>query len=211
MSNPLSWKQALSNKSFRILLIVSGLAGLLIITFLPYFFNEILLPKPGTVLNDPILNLLQPKDWSWVIFSLIYFTALLTLFYNFSNPYTILLGIESYICINLIRIVALYFVTLEPPQGIIPLIDPLITKAVYGNVVYLKDLFFSGHVSTLFLLFLIEVNKPRKTFILGATIVVGFLILWQHVHYTLDVLCAPFFSWITYSTIKKLHSAYLKK
>ncbi|MBK5278069.1 MAG: hypothetical protein JJE09_04310 [Bacteroidia bacterium] len=211
MSKPLSWKQALSNKSFRIHLIAAGFVGILIILFLPYFFNEILLPKPGLLLNDFILSLLEPKDWSWVIFGLIYFTLLLTIYFNYSKPHAILLGIESYIGINLVRIVTLYFVTLEPPQGIIPLIDPLITKAAYGNVVYLKDLFFSGHVSTLFLLFLIEENKLRKIFILSASILVGFLILWQHVHYTIDVLSAPLFAGIIYSIIRKFHSAYLIK
>lgn len=210
MSNRLSWKEALSKKHFRIHLIASGFAGVLIIAFLPYFFTEILLSKPGAVLNDYILNQLEPKDWSWVIFGIIYLSVLITLLFNFSNPYIILLGIECYIGINLIRICTLYFVTLEPPQGIIPLTDPLITKIAYGNVVYLKDLFFSGHVSTLFLLFLIEENKHRKIFLLTSTFVVAFLILWQHVHYSIDVLSAPLFAWAVYSIFMKFIPVFYK-
>jgi hypothetical protein len=128
MSKYLSWKELLSKKSFRIHLILSGFVGIALISFLPYFFTEILLPKSGVILNDYILNLLEPKDCSWVIFGIIYSSVLVTILFNISNAYTILLGIECYIGINLFRIVTLYVVTLEPPQGIIPLIDPLVTK-----------------------------------------------------------------------------------
>jgi hypothetical protein len=204
MSNHLSWYELLRKKSFRIHLILSGFAGLALISFLPYFFTEILQPKPGVILNDYILNLLEPKDWSWVIFGIIYSCVMATMLFNFSNGYTILLGIECYIGINLLRIFTLYVVTLEPPQGIIPLIDPLVTKFAYGNVVFLKDLFFSGHVSTLFLLFLLEENKTRKTLLLTSTCIVAFLILWQHVHYTIDVLSAPLFAWAVYSFVTKI-------
>ncbi len=203
MSNHLSWNELLRKRSFRIHLILSGFVGIALISFLPYFFTEILQPKPGVVLNDYILNLLEPKDWSWVIFGIIYSSVLVTILFNIANGYTILLGIECYIGINLFRIFTLYVVTLEPPQGIIPLIDPLVTKIAYGNVVYLKDLFFSGHVSTLFLLYLLEENKARKLFILTSTFVVAFLILWQHVHYTIDVLSAPFFAWAVHSFVTK--------
>ena len=211
MSNRISWKEALSKKHFRIHLLVSGFAGALIILFLPYFFIEILLSKPGYTLNDYILNQLAPKDFSWIIFGLIYLSVLITLFFNYSNPYTILLGIECYLGINLVRIVSLYMITLEPPHDIIPLIDPLITKIAYGNTVYLKDLFFSGHVSTLFLLFLIEEDKVRKLFLLATTISVGLLILWQHVHYSIDVLSAPLFAWAIYTIIKKFHTSHFQK
>ena len=128
-----------------------------------------------------MLNQLAPKDWSWLIFGFIYASVLLTLFSNYSKPFIILLGIESYIAINLVRMITLYFITLEPPQDIIPLTDPLITKIVYDDVVYLKDLFFSGHVSTLFLLFLIEENKLRKSILLTSTIIIAFLMLRQFV------------------------------
>ncbi len=206
MSNEPSWKQALSQKSFRVHLLVSSVASVFLISFIPYFFNTILLPKPGILLNDFVLNQLAPKDWSWIIFSFIYASVLLTVISNYSKPFIIILGFESYIAINLIRMITLYFITLEPPQDIIPLTDPLITKIVYDDVVYLKDLFFSGHVSTLFLLFLIEENKLRKFILLTSTIAVAFLIIWQHVHYSVDVLFAPVIAWAIYSLIRKVQA-----
>ena len=206
-----SWQQALSQKSFRLHLFISAIGAVFLISFLPYFFNAILLPKPGVYLNDIILNQLEPKDWSWIIFGIIYASIMLTALYNYSKPYVILLGIESYIGLNLVRMLTLYSVTLEPPQGIIPLIDPVITKIAYGNVVYLKDLFFSGHVATLFLLFLIEENKVRSTILLAATIMVAFLILWQHVHYSVDVLLAPIFTLAIHFVITKIHAHHFSK
>ena len=211
MSKNLSWKEALSQKNFQIHLFISGFAAVLLVLFIPYFLNKILLQKPGILLHDFILNQLEPKDWSWIIFGLIYSSVLLTVLFNYSKPYLILLGIETYITINLIRIITMYCVTLEPPLASIPLTDPLITKIAYGNVVYLKDLFFSGHVSTLFLLFLIAENKLLKIFLLTSTIVVAFLILWQHVHYSVDVLSAPVFAWIAFYMIKKVNSRHFSK
>lgn len=206
MSNEGNWQKAIRQKRFRLHLLVTGLGAVSLVLFLPYFFNVILLPKPGVVLNDFILNQLEPKDWSWIIFGLIYISLLLTVLFNYKKPYTILLGIESYVTINLIRMITLYAVTLEPPHGIIPLIDPVITKIAYGSVVYLKDLFFSGHVSTLFLLFLIEENRIRKSILLVATMLVAFLILWQHVHYSVDVFFAPVFTLLVYYAFRKIHA-----
>ena len=196
----------MSQKHFRSHLFVSGLAVIFIIWFIPYFFNQILLPKPGILLNDFVLKQSEPRDWSWIIFGLIYSSVLLTLTFNYWKPFIILLGIETYVAINLIRMITLYLVTLEPPLDIIPLIDPVITKIAYGNAVYLKDLFFSGHVSTLFLLFLLELNVWRRIILMASTIVVAFFILWQHVHYTVDVLFAPFFAWVIFYLVQKIHT-----
>jgi hypothetical protein len=206
MSDAASWKLVLSDKRFQIHLIISGVSAIFLISFLPYFFNDILFSRPGILLNDIVLNQLEPRNWSWFIFGIIYMSVLLTVFSNYSKPFIILLGIESYIALNLVRLVTLYLVTLSPPRDIIPLIDPVITKIAYGDHVYLKDLFFSGHVSTLFLLFLIEKKKLTKIFLLTSTLAVAFLILWQHVHYTVDVLLAPLFSWAIYYVIKKIHA-----
>jgi hypothetical protein len=201
-----SWSYAISRKNVRVHLLISVIGAVLLVSFLPYFFNEVLLTKPGVVLNDFILNQFVPKDWSWIIFGLIYGSLLLTVLASYSKPYVILLGIECYLAINFIRTITLFTVTLEPPSGIIPLIDPVITKLAYGDVIYLKDLFFSGHVSTLFLLFLIEGNRVRKIVLLTATSVVALLILWQHVHYSIDVFLAPVFVWVVHYVLRKIHA-----
>jgi len=96
----------------------------------------------------------------------------------------------------LTRVTTISLIPLEPPIGHIPLIDPL-TSITYGgsNIHITKDLFFSGHTSNLFMFFLCLQKKRDKQFALLATIIVGFLVLVQHVHYSVDVAGAFLFTY----------------
>jgi hypothetical protein len=82
----------------------------------------------------------------------------------------------------------------------VPLQDPFIGHFFYSNTVITKDLFFSGHVSTLFLIFLVNPIPQLRSFFFFSTILLAILILIQHVHYTVDVLAAPLFAWISFKT-----------
>ena len=95
-------------------------------------------------------------------------------------------------------------VPLDPPDGLIRLNDPL-TSMVYGgkDKFMPKDLFFSGHTSNMFLMCLCLTKKTDKYLAFIATIAVGILVLVQHVHYTIDVLAAFFFTYIIYRVSKK--------
>jgi membrane-associated phospholipid phosphatase len=81
------------------------------------------------------------------------------------------------------------------------LTDPL-TGVFYGNSVITKDLFFSGHTATLTLIFLCLKKRNDRIIACVATVVVGFLVLVQHVHYTIDVLAAPIFAYAFYRLCK---------
>jgi membrane-associated phospholipid phosphatase len=67
-----------------------------------------------------------------------------------------------------------------------------------------KDLFFSGHTSSVFLLFLTIPGRTDKRLALLATAVVAFLLLVQHVHYTLDVLGGLLFAWVAYQVATRI-------
>ncbi|MDM8176234.1 phosphatase PAP2-related protein [Olivibacter sp. 47] len=60
---------------------------------------------------------------------------------------------------------------------------------------YYQRSFFSGHTSTMFLIFLCLPNRVDKLLALIATLLVGSMVLIQHVHYSIDVLAAPLFTW----------------
>jgi hypothetical protein len=78
----------------------------------------------------------------------------------------------------------------------IPRVDPF--AAATTGTTLLKDLFFSGHTATLFLLFLTaRVSMVRLIFLL-CTIATGALLMLQHVHYSVDVAAAPFFAYACY-------------
>jgi hypothetical protein len=204
------WKEALKKRRFTALLVVAFLGLIALGAFLPYFFNEILLPKPGKTLTDPVLNFFTPRDWSIEIFILIYSCVLLSIAFNFHKPRTILLGLQTYVVVNFLRIISLYLFTLEAPEGTIPLNDPLVSAIAYGQEVYVKDLFFSGHISTLCVFIFIEEKKTLKYFILASTVVVSLLLASQRVHYTLDMVAAPVITWIVFQIFNRVNSMLIK-
>jgi len=57
------------------------------------------------------------------------------------------------------------------------------------------DLFFSGHVAGEFIMFLFVQDRRVKGILLTSTILVSVFVLIQHVHYTVDVIAAPFFAY----------------
>jgi membrane-associated phospholipid phosphatase len=93
-----------------------------------------------------------------------------------------------------LRMLTMYLFTFEPPMGIIPLEDPVTAVFYPGGEPFLKDLFFSGHTATLVLFAFAMGPGRQRTALLLAALVVGGLVLVQHVHYTVDVLAAPFFA-----------------
>lgn len=204
------WKEALKNRRFIILLIISLIGLIAFALALPYFFIEILLPKPGVTLTDPILNFFAPKDWSIEIFVLIYLCAIISLTFNFTTPKIILVGLQTYVVVNFMRITSLYLFTLDAPAGIIPLSDPFLTVFAYGQPIYVKDLFFSGHISTLCVFLFIENRRVLKYFILISTLAVAVLLAWQRVHYTLDMVAAPLITWMVYRFFNWANSRFIK-
>ena len=104
-----------------------------------------------------------------------------------------------------LRIVCLYFIPLDPKETIIPLEDPFLGMFFYQGAVITKDLFFSGHVSIMTLLCIAIPFRPLKYIFMLATVLVAILILVQHVHYTIDVITAPFVALMCFSLVTKYH------
>lgn len=115
-----------------------------------------------------------------------------------NNPSIYITYCWTLIFICIARIISISLVPLDPPLGLIPLVDPL-SSVFYGNASITKDLFFSGHTSTMFLIFLCLERKTDKMIALIGTTCVAFLLLVQHIHYTIDIAAAPV---IVYSLYK---------
>lgn len=201
-----TWKDALKSKSFNLYLGLNIIALVGFIIVLPWYFNHIIQPKPGIQLNDWLMNLLPPMDWSNLIFVIIFGAPALFFINNIKNPMAILLSLQCYVIVNYLRIASIYIFTLEAPNGLIPLSDPFLAKVAYGgNAVFVKDLFFSGHTSTLAIIYFIERKKSIKAILLISTIVVGLLLIWQHVHYSIDILGAWIITWLVSKGIEQLN------
>jgi hypothetical protein len=203
---PITWKEAVANRKYVLLMFV-WLVGLVVfVMVLPYFFNNVLLHKPGPRLNDYAFQFLAPRDWSPVIFALVFGAPALFLFANFSSPEKILVIFQCYVVVNFLRILSLYVFTLETPEGIIPLVDPFLEKVAYGgNATFTKDLFFSGHTSTLFIVSLAEKRRGLRIVLILSTILIGLLLVWQRVHYTIDVVGALLVTFAVYRGITALN------
>lgn len=192
-----NWKDALKIPLFRRHVFFTFAATLFLAFFIHRFF-EYIQARSGYILNDPVLNLFTPVDTSAFIFTIMYIAILASLANIMRNPFLFIKGLQAFCMLSFMRICMLYFVPLEPDVSIIPLRDPVVDYLFYNQVLITKDLFFSGHVSTMFLLFLFVRGKQLKAFVFIVTLIVAGLILLQHSHYTIDVVAAPLFAYLSF-------------
>ncbi len=183
------------------MLIYVLISAVVFLIFLASFF-QFIQTKPGAALYDPVLNALPSHDLSIPIFIVIYGMIIATIAMNYSNPHFMLVAMATYCTINYLRIATIYLFTLEPPAGLIFLKDPFVSLIAYDNT-FVKDLFFSGHISTLMVLIYPERRPVFKYIKLSLTLIVAVLLLVQHIHYTIDILAAPIFAYLAYWAVKK--------
>jgi hypothetical protein len=162
--------------------------------------------RPGVQLQDPIFNYLPAHDLSGPIFYILYTALLMGLVFLLPSPDRLVIGFEAYAVFVLLRMITMSLVPLEPPSGLIPLVDPVLSFMYTGKQVN-KDLFFSGHTATMYLLYLmLPAGKYRNIAFVGA-IVMGACLLFQRVHYTVDVIVAPFFAYGALRIVLRLRAA----
>jgi hypothetical protein len=192
-SSSAAWPTAWQQPTFRYRLVLTLALLIGLVANLPRFFAWVQM-RSGVLLPDPLLALLPAHDVSWFTFTIIYLSVGATLAYVLPRPYVLLRLLAAYWLMQASRVVLLALLPLEPPVGLLPLRDPIIDTFIYvaaGPIT--KDLFFSGHTATVMLLAL-ATEGARRRWLLAATAAVGLLVLVQHVHYTYDVLAAPFFA-----------------
>lgn len=196
-----SWSAAWQNAGFKKRFILTFvLTIVLLLSFQPFF--HLIQQRQGATMNDFIVNRIPAKDLSLLIFISIWFTGLLCVISMFKNPRLMLLLLSGYIIVSISRMMSISLFPLEPPADLIPLVDPL-SNQFYGKTYITKDLFYSGHTSTVFLMFLCLEKKWMKWVALLATIIVGIGVLVQHVHYTIDVLAAPVFTYLFFWLVRR--------
>ena len=196
----MSWAEAWARPSFRWQWFATIVALVLLAWSTGRFFSWVQ-SRPGTVWNDPLLSTLTPVDLSVWIFSVLYMAIVGGLFVVSRNPLLLLSVMQSYVLLVLLRMGLMWCVPLEPDSGMILLIDPVVDRFFYSNEVITKDLFFSGHVSILALLGWATPVRGAKLLLAGATLLVAIFLLIQHVHYTADVVVAPFAAWIAWKAV----------
>ena len=192
----LKWSDAWKISSFRWKFWVGMAVFAGILTSLPFFFDAIE-NRNGYIFSDFILELIPARNFSIAVFFLIWSACLLLIVRIYRDPMMMLVTLWAYNCVTLLRMACIGLISLNPPAGLIPLADP-ITNQFYGTHYITHDLFFSGHTTTVFLIFLCLKKKWDRIYALSASIFLGFFLLGQHVHYTIDVLAAPVFTYAAY-------------
>ncbi len=193
----MKWKEFFTIRKTELIITVLFLA---VILFVFPNFLAFVEGRQGVVLADPILELFKPIDLTWLTFGLIYISLIVAIFSFAAKPDILLLALQSYSLLVIFRMMVMYSAPLDAPERMILLNDPLV-QFLGSREVLTKDLFFSGHTATLFLLFLVSDKKRLKIIFLMSTVLVGIAVLLQHVHYTIDVLAAPFFAYSSYKIV----------
>jgi len=198
-----NWQEALNNRTFRKDLTWGILTGLALVVFTYYFFDYIENLPGGVVMSDWVLKMIPAENVSTPIVLFELSVIILFLIRCISNPTMVITFLLAYILVLATRDITIGVTQLRPPIGLIQLKDP-IAAVIYRASSVNRDLFYSGHISLLFLFYLCSTVKTDKYYILLAVIFVGILLLIQHVHYTVDVVCAPFFAYGCYWLSKKI-------
>src|SRR4030067_205215 len=121
----MNWKVALRSRKFKIEFTVTLILLVLILTALANFLN-FAETRDGVVLNDPLLNLFEPVDLTWLTFGLIYISLITAIIVFLKNPESLITAFQSYIVMTVFRIIAMYLLPLNPPAKMIPLGDPFV-------------------------------------------------------------------------------------
>jgi hypothetical protein len=195
-----NWKAFWESSSQRLLMLTGSVVVAIILSGMPFFFQHIE-QRHGVQLHDLVLARIPAVNVSLYIFMVIWGMGLLTLIRAIQKPAIFVKYVWLYSAICITRMLTITLLPLEAPAGLVELVDPL-TGVFYGHATITKDLFFSGHVSTLLAMYFCLERRTDRALAVVASIVVGVLLLIQHVHYTVDVLAAPIFVFIIHRIVK---------
>jgi hypothetical protein len=159
--------------------------------------------KVTVKLYDPLHHYFKPIDFSVLLITLTYVPLLFGIILKIKHPYNFIKIAQSFLLLNFIRACCIYLIPLSPPTNGINLYDPFLYYTFYFNQPIKTDLFFSGHVSNLALMGLYIKNRMIMKIYLLIAVTVGAMLIIQQVHYTIDVLFAPLFSWIIFYLFNK--------
>jgi hypothetical protein len=151
--------------------------------------------RPGVVLADPVLAWLTPRDLTWVIFGALYASVVLSVVALVRQPRALAVGFRAYGIMVLLRMAAMAVTPLDPPPAMIPLQDPFVQHLGTGGELLTRDLFFSGHTATMTVLVFFVRRPVIRALLALLTVVVAVSVVWQAVHYAIDVLAAPVFAY----------------
>lgn len=193
------WLSFLRNNSYAMMFVI--ICFVLCATLFNYVL-VIIENNQGIIFEDPLFKFYNAIDLSPYIFLMTYGSLFSFMFLNRLNPKNYYLFIKAYVLLLLFRSISVFLLPLACCEDAIPLNDPILNGVFYPNGYSCRDLFFSGHAATIFLMNLFSENKNHKLYFGLLTALVSIGVLLQKVHYSIDVLAAPVFAILIYKMTK---------
>jgi PAP2 superfamily C-terminal len=198
------WKESLSTSGFAPKLLIAVAVFVSGALQFPTYFRNIQ-KRQGTLLNDVVLSNIPFMDVSTYIFAIIYGLLIYMLLRVLAKPQLFLLFALTFVIETVFRMTTIYLFPLNPPADLVILHDIFSELLIYGDSEPVtKDLFFSGHTATMVMICLFVEGRRDKIASLIATFFLAILLLIQHVHYTIDVIGALFFTYISYLIARQI-------
>jgi PAP2 superfamily C-terminal len=193
-----AWKTALQSRSFGLKLFLFPIL-FIFYSAITQHLGHYIEARQGIRLEDKLVTLFPSRDFSIEIFALLYTSLFLLVITHLSKPAVILRIIEMHFLVAVVRQICILMVALEPPAGMIVLRDVFLENTIYPqNSPLTKDLFFSGHVASIWIYFLCSQRRYFKYSMLAASVAMSFMILSMRVHYSYDVFGAMAFTTVIY-------------
>ena len=199
-----NWKESLSNQGYALKLLTAVAVFVSGVLQFPTYFRNIQ-KRSGTDLNDFVLHYIPFIDVSTYIFAIIYGLLIYMLLRVLAKPQLFLLFALTFVIETVFRMTTIYLFPLNPPANLVILHDTFAELLIYGDTEPItKDLFFSGHTATMVMICLFVEGRRDKIVAIIATFFLAILLLIQHVHYTVDVIGALFFTYISYLIARQI-------
>lgn len=186
-----TWKNVRSDRQLLVRFAVATIGLAVALVAYTQFLTRIE-QRQGVAFLDPLHVLFAPVDLTWVTFSMVYGAVLGAGIVLLREPLALLWAMQAYTMHALLRMTMMWALPLDPPITMIPLIDPVVSAVTSGGAPLTRDLFYSGHVGTLVVLSMVVPQRWARRALAILTTLVGIAVILQHVHYTVDVLVAPF-------------------
>lgn len=206
-----AWKVVLKDRLFTLKLL-SAPAFFFLYSAITQPISHYVELRQGKQLQDKFLAIFPSFDFSTPVFYLLYISLFGLILTHLNKPRIILRVIEMHLLVAVVRQICILLVALEPPVGIIILRDLFLENTVYPRLSPLtKDLFFSGHVASIWIYFLCARKKYLKVYFAVAAMLMSFMVLSMRIHYTYDVYGAIFFTTLIYFAPTKIKQYYIAR
>lgn len=158
----------------------------------------------SSFVGDIVLDNLPTVDLNIIIIEGAFLSIVLGILYVLSKPRHILFALKT---LALFIIVRALFISLTH-VGVYPThIDPGLGffDGMYSYLNFQLGFFFSGHTGLPFLMALIFWDhRTARLVFLSMSLVFGVAVLLAHIHYSIDVLAAPFMAYGIFGVAKRL-------